>query len=92
MIQMRGQIIKVVFYAICCECNKEGPEELSTQEAHESVIGLGWDYRMIYPEGHMMPVYTCSDCLAEKPVINNPPIYATPIDPDCEISDTDPGL
>jgi hypothetical protein len=92
MIQLRCQVVKAVFFAVCSECDTEGPEELSTQEAHESVIGLGWDYRTIYPEGHMMPVYTCSDCLAKKPVVRNPPIYATPIDPDCEISDADPGL
>ena len=92
MIQLRCQIVKAVFFAVCSECGAEGPEELSTQDAHEAVIGCGWDYRTIYPEGHMMPVYTCSACLEKKPVFSNPPIYATPIDPDCEISDADPGL
>ena len=92
MILLRCLVVKAVFYAVCSECGAEGPEELSTQEAHEAVIGLGWDYKAIFPEGERMTVYTCSACLAKKPVIDNPPIYATPIDPDCEISDADPGL
>ena len=92
MIQLRCQVVKAVFFAVCCECGKEGPEELSTQEAHEAVIGCGWDYRTIFPEGHMMPVYTCNTFLSKKPVVDNPPIFAMPIDPDCEISDADPGL
>ena len=92
MILLRCLVVKAVFYAVCSECDAEGPEELGTQEAHEAVIGLGWDYRAIYPEGHRMPVYTCSACLKNKPVFDNPPIFVTPIDPDCEISDADPGL
>ena len=92
MIQLRCQIVKAVFFAVCSECGVEGPEELSTQDAHEAVIGCGWDYRTIYPEGHRMPVYTCKTCLVKKPVFDNPQIYSSPIDPDCEISDADPGL
>ena len=40
MIQLRCQVVKAVFFAVCSECGAEGPEELSTQEAHEAVIGL----------------------------------------------------
>ena len=82
MIQLRCQVVKAVFFAVCSKCGAEGPEELSTQEAHEAVIGCDWDYRTIYPEGHMMPVYTCSACQAKKPVSDNPPFYAVPIDSD----------
>ena len=27
MIQLRCQVVKAVFYAVCSECNAEGPEE-----------------------------------------------------------------
>ncbi len=89
MIQLRCQIVKAVFFAVCSKCKAEGPEELSTQDAHEAVIACGWDYRNIYPEGQMMPVYMCSAC-QEK--FDNPPIRSMSLDPDCEISDADPGL
>jgi len=92
MIQLRCQIVKAVFFAVCSKCSAEGPEELSTQEAHEAVIACGWDYRTIYPEGHMLPVYTCNSCQEQSSNFVNPPIYSTPLDPDCEISDADPGL
>ena len=92
MIQLRCQVVKAVFYAVCSECSAEGPEELSTQEAHEAVIGCGWDYRTIYPEGHMMPVYLCKTCLEKKPVVDTPPIFTTSIDSDCRTIDTDPGF
>jgi hypothetical protein len=85
MIHSRCQIVKAVFYAVCSHCGEAGPEELSTQDAHESVILLGWDYRAIYPEGQRLTVYTCRACLAKQPLFDNPPIYATPLDPDCEM-------
>jgi len=92
MIQSPCQIVKAVFFAVCSKCGAEGPEELSTQDAHEAVIACGWGYRTVYPEGQMVAVYTCSVCQVKTPAFDNPPIFATPLDPDCEISDADPGL
>jgi len=89
MIQLPCIFAKAVFFAVCSQCKAEGPEELSVQDAHEAVIALGWDYRAVDPEGQMITIYTCKTCL-EK--FDNPRIYSTPLDPDCEISDADPGL
>lgn len=81
MIHSHCVIVQAVFYAVCGQCGAAGPEQLTIQDAHESALMFGWDYHLASLNGQQVTVHTCSACLAKQSAFDNPPIYATPLDP-----------
>ena len=87
MIQQRALLLSKVYYsAVCSSCGGLCEEAETIQAAHDLAVSAGWKFRTIWPGGEKVEVYTCQECRY------NEPIRASPLDPDCELSDADPGL